>query len=117
MEKVDVLNAYDQKLIESLPLVEESEALEILERSHKLFTNRKGWLKTPDRIAILEKTILLIKERREELALTAAREGGKPLADSLVEIDRAVEGIKVAIKELGHLHGTEIPMGLSLIHI
>ena len=71
MEKVDVLNAYDQKLIESLPLVGEAEALKILERSHKLFANRKGWLKTPDRIAILEKTILLIKERRDCLLYTS----------------------------------------------
>ena len=47
------------------------------------------------------------------MAIEAAQEGGKPLVDSLIEIDRAVDGIKVAIKELTHLHGKEIPMGIS----
>ena len=35
------------------------------------------------------------------------------MADSLVEIDRAADGIGVAIKEVSSLHGTEIPMNLT----
>lgn len=113
MENIEILTAFDQKLLETLPLVKEKEALEILTKSYSLFSDRKKWIPTEERIHILEKTAKIIKERREEFALEAAKEGGKPLMDSLVEIDRAVDGIKVAIKELGHLHGTEIPMNLS----
>lgn len=113
MEKIEILSAFDQKLLESLPVVEEKEALQILSDSYALFKNRSGWMPSEERVRILEKTASIIKERREELALEAAKEGGKPLMDSLVEVDRAVDGIKFAIKELSHLHGTEVPMNLN----
>ena len=35
-----------------------------------------------------------MEERAEELALEAAREGGKPLMDSRVEVGRAIDGIR-----------------------
>ena len=50
---------------------------------------------------------------REQLALQAAEEGGKPLADSLVEIDRAANGIEVAVQEIAQLKGQEIKMGIT----
>ena len=113
MEHIEVLTAFDQKLIEKLPMIGEQKALEILSQSYALHKDRKNWIPTERRLAILNKMTSLIKERREELALASAKEGGKPLIDSLVEIDRAIDGIKVAIKEMSHLHGTEIPMNLT----
>ena len=113
MEKLDVFSAYDQKLLKSLTRKSESEVFDILDKSHKLFLDREQWIPAEKRISILEKTASLIKEQREKLAMEAAQEGGKPLVDSLIEIDRAVDGIKVAIKELTHLHGKEILMGIS----
>ena len=35
-----------------------------------------------------------MSEQAEELALLAAREGGKPLPDSQVEVARAVDGLQ-----------------------
>jgi len=113
MENIEVLSAFDQKKIETLPLTSEKEALKILETSYSLFKNRKQWIRAEERISILNKTADIIEQRREALALQAAQEGGKPLTDSLVEVDRAINGIKVAIKELSHFHGTEIPMNLN----
>ena len=49
-------------------------------------------------------------EHAEELALEAAREGGKPLADSKVEVARAIDGMKNCVEVIRSEHGEEIPM-------
>ena len=113
MSELKVLSAYEQKEIATFPLVDKKEALQILEKSHGLFKNRKSWLPLSERLEILEKAQNLVRERREQLAMDAATEGGKPLVDSLVEVDRACDGIGVAIKEIVKLSGKEIPMNLN----
>lgn len=113
MSTVKVLKAYDESLIEELPLMTREEAFAKMDRAYELYTKRDSWLPGPKRIEILEKTIEILKGKREELAMAAAEEGGKPLQDSLVEIDRGINGIKVAIEEMGHLTGEEIAMGIT----
>jgi acyl-CoA reductase-like NAD-dependent aldehyde dehydrogenase len=70
-------------------------------------------LSKPRRIEILKRAAEIIKERREELALEAAREGGKPLMDSLVEIDRAADGVENCVEVLRAEGGRVIPMSLN----
>ncbi|MEC8172275.1 MAG: aldehyde dehydrogenase family protein, partial [Pseudomonadota bacterium] len=81
--------------------------------AHALHRNRDGWLSKPQRIDILRRAAEIIKERREDLALQAAREGGKPLMDSLVEIDRAADGVENCIEALRSEGGRVIPMSLN----
>ena len=50
---------------------------------------------------------------RGQLASQAAREGGKPLMDSLVEVDRAIDGVKLCVQHLRTQAGSEIPMSLN----
>ncbi len=49
----------------------------------------------------------------EELAVEAAREGGKPLIDSRVEVARAIDGVRLCVEGLRTQAGGEIPMGLN----
>ncbi len=109
----DVTAAFDGELIERLDFTDGALALEAMQRAHDLFGDRAGWLDVPTRVAILERFAALVVERGDELAAQAAREGGKPLKDSLIEIERAVDGVRVAIKELVQLRGAEVPMGLT----
>ena len=48
-----------------------------------------------------------MEERAEDLALEAAREGGKPLIDSRVEVARAIDGVlncaELLRSEAGHV--------------
>lgn len=113
MSQLDVLNPYSLEKITSLPQVSREEAFAMLERADQLFQNRDRWLPKYKRIEILEKAAKIVASRVDELAKAAAEEGGKPLKDSIVEVNRAVSGIKVAIHELHHLSGKEIPMGLN----
>ena len=84
-----------------------------LETASRLFKDRDGWLSTEKRIDVLEKTARIMGERFEFLALEAAREGGKPLPDSRVEVARAIDGVKLCIEGLRTQHGVEIPMRLN----
>ena len=55
-----------------------------LTTAYALYRDRDAWLSPAERIGILQKTADLMQAQRETLALEAAREGGKPLPDSLV---------------------------------
>ena len=113
MKKKEVFSAYDNQKIGSVDMVNEEQAFAALQIAYGLHSDRSKWLLKKDRLEILKKTAQMATSIREELALQAAKEGGKPLTDSLVEVDRGIEGIYVAIEELSHLHGTEIPMGIN----
>lgn len=78
-----------------------------------LFDNRDSWLPPYRRIEVLNKAADLMRGRRDELAEQIAREGGKPLTDALVEVDRAVNGVELCAEEAGRIHGTEVPMGMT----
>jgi acyl-CoA reductase-like NAD-dependent aldehyde dehydrogenase len=55
----------------------------------------------------------LLKSHQEELAVEAAREGGKPLIDSRIETARAVDSIRVCIETMRTEYGRGIPMNLN----
>ncbi len=104
---------YDEHLIKELPLTSMEEAEEFLQNAYKLHQDRSKWLPKFERIKILKKFGSLLSENIESLARQAAEEGGKPLVDSIIEVNRAVNGVEVAIQELGQLRGMEIPMELN----
>ena len=54
-----------------------------------------------------------MRMRFEELAIEAAREGGKPLVDSRIEVTRAIDGVKNCIEVLRTEPGEAIPMNLN----
>lgn len=114
MTKREILTAYDAKLIDSVDVHNKEDAEKMLSEAYAAFQNKKGWLKHHERIAILNKLAVLVEEEADEFAMLIAKEGGKPLADAKVEVARAIDGIKLATKELMHtVGGKEIPMGFS----
>ena len=110
---LEVRSPYDNHLIGELPLAGEAEVEQALARAYAVFNDQGRWLPRYRRIEILEKFAGLMAERQEEITLKAAEEGGKPYQDSKVEVARAINGVKIAIAELFHLEGEEIPMGMT----
>ena len=84
-----------------------------LAAGYALFRDRDSWLSPDRRTEILERAAAIMHERAEALAVEAAREGGKPLVDSQVEVARAIEGVKLCVEALRTQAGTEIPMNLN----
>ncbi|UCH82081.1 MAG: aldehyde dehydrogenase family protein [Nitrospiraceae bacterium] len=104
---------YDEHLIKEVPMTSMEEAEALLQQAYTLHQDRSKRLPKFERLKILKRFGVLLSEHVETLARQAAEEGGKPLVDSIIEVHRAVNGIEVAIQELGQLRGMEIPMELN----
>jgi acyl-CoA reductase-like NAD-dependent aldehyde dehydrogenase len=84
-----------------------------LANAYALYRNRDAWLSPARRIDILHNVAKLMQDRAESLALEAAREGGKPLMDSRVEVARAIDGVLNCAELLRSEAGHVIPMNLN----
>jgi acyl-CoA reductase-like NAD-dependent aldehyde dehydrogenase len=109
----EVRSPYDNTLLANVEQADDRIIDHALDNAANLFRNRNNWLTSAQRIEILTKLADLMQRERDSLALNAAREGGKPFADSLVEVDRAVDGVKLAIITLRTQAGEEIPMNVN----
>ena len=110
---IEIVSPYDQSLIATADDADRDDIDQALATAHACYINRSSWLPPAKRIEIFERAAALIDERAEELALAAAREGGKPLADSRIEINRGIDGIKNCIDCIKTHSGREIPMNLN----
>jgi acyl-CoA reductase-like NAD-dependent aldehyde dehydrogenase len=84
-----------------------------LQNAYALYKKRSEWLPPSRRIEIFGKAIHIMARQSESLAVEAAREGGKPLIDSRVEVARAIEGLKICIEHLRTHAGTVIPTNIN----
>jgi acyl-CoA reductase-like NAD-dependent aldehyde dehydrogenase len=110
---LEVFAPFDGTLIAVCETADSRAAEIALETASGLFAERDGWLPLDQRLFILEKLAETIKARAEYLAVEAAREGGKPLVDSRVEIVRAVDSIRLCVETMRAQGGREIPMNLN----
>src|SRR5262245_4391130 len=84
-----------------------------LATAYRLYRNRDTWLPAAKRIEILERTEALLRARAETLAVESAREGGKPLIDSRIEVARAADSLKICVETLRTQAGEVVPMGVT----
>ncbi len=111
--ELEVFAPFDRSLIATATAADSKAVDKALETASRLFRDRDAWLKPYQRIEILDKAATIMTGRAEELAVEAAREGGKPLIDSRVEVVRAIDGVKNCIEVLRTEGGREIPMNLN----
>ena len=108
-----VNSPYDLKEIGSAGIANANAVELALATADKLYRNRSAWLSAAKRIAILEKAATIMQERFDYLATESAREGGKPLIDSRVEVARAIDGVKNCAEVMRSDTGKEIAMGIN----
>ena len=93
---------YQPTLLGTVPDLGENEALEALHAAEKAYNRGQGlWptMKVADRIAAMEKFVLQMKTKREEVVKLLMWEIGKTLPDSQKEFDRTVEYIYDTIED------------------
>lgn len=110
---IEVLAPYDRSIIATADVADHQTIDRALDIATELFKHRERWLPVTERIAILEKTSSLFKKNAEMLACEAAREGGKPLIDSRVEVARAIDCLRICVEELRTKSGRVIPMNVN----
>ncbi|MFU8836772.1 MAG: aldehyde dehydrogenase family protein [Thiohalomonadaceae bacterium] len=111
--RIEVLAPWDQTPIAMVETCGMEGVARALQTAHALFRDRDAWLPSAERIAILERTAVLMRECAETLAVEAAREGGKPLVDSRVEVTRAIDSIRLCAETLRTEDSDGIPMDID----
>lgn len=109
----EVRAPFDGTLIATVQTAGAEAVEQALATAHGLFRQRDAWLTPARRRAILERAAGLIEARADDLALEAAREGGKPLADSRVEVARAIDSVQNCAELLRSESGHVIPMNVN----
>lgn len=108
---LEVNSPFDGALIQRIPVNTADDVEQALTKAHQLFQDRSRWLPAHQRVDILERVVDIMKTQIPELTRLAAQEGGKPYADSEVEVQRAINGVKLAIEHIPQIKGEQIPMG------
>ena len=111
---VHEIHSRDGSLVGTVESVDHNIVDRALQAAYDIYRNRDRWLSGTQRIEILTKAKEILATRIDELALQAAREGGKPLIDSRVELARAVDGLQSCVECVRTSHGEEIPMGITV---
>jgi acyl-CoA reductase-like NAD-dependent aldehyde dehydrogenase len=109
----EVRAPFDGSLLGTVDIAGPQAVEAALATAHSLFRDRSRWLTPARRIEILRRTAELMDARAEALALGAAKEGGKPLADSRVEVRRAIDGVISCVDMLRTEAGRVIPMNIN----
>ena len=110
---LEVISPYNGELVASIETIDEKGAELALQNAERLFNDRQNWLPAHQRLAILERTAQLMRERFDTLVNLAVLEGGKPLTDTRAEVERAIDGVKNCISCIRNEHGSEIPMQIN----
>jgi acyl-CoA reductase-like NAD-dependent aldehyde dehydrogenase len=113
MDMLTVVNPYDLNPIGEVALNDWGTIDSYLAEASTLHKNRSDWLPAWQRIEILNKLAVLMKEQESELALLIANEGGKPLIDARIEVARAIDGVGLCVRALAQNKGEQIPMDLT----
>jgi len=118
MSTLKVFAPFDQSLIKEIELKTEGEMDTAIDHAHALFNDRSQWIPKHGRVEILKNIAFILEERSEEIIHISAKEGGKPFLDTKIEMARAINGVNLAIENIGQMAGHEVPMGhtASSIH-
>lgn len=111
--QLSVTSPYDGRELDTVATSGPKHVDDALKTAYSLFRDRSEWLSIPQRIKILSKAASIMRARVDELTLLAASEGGKPLADSRVEVVRAIDGVHLCIESLRENAGKVIPLGTT----
>lgn len=113
MRTLKVINPSDLSEISKLNFTSKNEAFEVVNKAYQLHKNYPTGLAKGERIAVLESFYRLMSQNKEAIIDLSVQEGGKPYRDSVTEMDRALDGIQLAIQSVKNLNGQMVPMDLN----
>ena len=110
---LEVKNPYDGEVIDTVPIAHRQTAdLAITEAN-----NAKDSLVELSAFKVSKKlfnTVKKLEEKREEFAELLTLEVGKPITESLVEVDRSIETLRLSAEEAKRVYGESVPLDAGL---
>ena len=111
-EQSDIINPYNQEKIG----VQYAATIEDVDRALAVSFEQKKRVKeitVYERANILKKAAQLLEDRKTKFATIISSELGKPLKNTLDEVDRSVETLELSGEEAKRLHGETLPGDVS----
>lgn len=111
LEKVK--NPYDDEVIDTIPIAHLQTAQLAIDEANKAKDSiqEMSAFKVSNKLYnIVEK----LKANRRDLAKLLTLEVGKPINESLVELDRSIETLKLAAEEAKRIYGESVPLDAGL---
>jgi len=107
-----ILSPYDGRVVGEMPVASAEDIERSIARAQEAFATMR---KLPRfvRADILQRAAEIIRERRDEFALTIAAEAGKPLYDARGEVSRGIFNLRNAAEEARRFSGEEIPLDVD----
>ncbi|WP_164215920.1 aldehyde dehydrogenase family protein [Virgibacillus sp. YIM 98842] len=111
-EAIDIVSPYSKKKIGVQYVATKDDVERALESAFQSKKEVKQ-ISSLKRAKILQKVATLLAERKEEFAKLLSSELGKPLKNTLDEVDRSIETLELSGEEAKRLHGETIPGDVS----
>lgn len=109
----DVINPYDGKVIDTIPIAHRQDSELAIESAN----NAKDSLREMSAFKISNKLFNVVeklKEKRLEFAESLTLEVGKPINESLLEVDRSIETLKLSAEEAKRIYGESVPLDAGM---
>lgn len=114
MERILKVHApFDDRLLSEVEFHNSIAIEQSLESAYQYHQDKDAWLKPHQRVRVLSNFLQKMVENEDSLAELASLEGGKPIKDTYIELNRAKAALTTAIETIPQISGREIPMGLS----
>lgn len=109
----EIKNPYNNEVIDTVPIAHLQTAQLAIDEAN----NAKSKLQEMSAFKVSNKlynVVEKLKEKREEFAELLTLEVGKPINESLVELDRSIETLKLAAEEAKRIYGESVPLDAGL---
>ena len=109
----EVKNPYDGQVIDTVPIAHLQTAQLAIDEANKAkdsLTEMSAFKISNKLLNVCEK----LTQNREEFAKLLTLEVGKPINESLVELDRSIETLKLAAEEAKRIYGESVPLDAGL---
>lgn len=109
----EVKNPYDGETVDTVPIAHVQDmnlAIESANKAKKSLTEMSAFKVSNKLYEVYEK----LKENKKQLAELLTREVGKPIKESLVELDRSIETLKLSAEEAKRIYGESVPLDAGI---
>lgn len=109
----EVKNPYNDKIIDTIPIAH----LQTADLAIKEANNAKESIQEMSAFKVSNKLFNVVdklKDKRQEFAELLTCEVGKPINESLVELDRSIETLNLAAEEAKRIYGESVPLDAGL---
>ena len=109
----EVINPYNGEVIDTIPIAHRQiadMAIEAANDAKSALTEMSAFKISNKLFNVVDK----LREKRQEFAELLTLEVGKPINESLVEVDRSIETLKLAAEEAKRIYGESVPLDAGM---